>query len=130
VYQVLQPPTEEAAFAERGKEIVAAAKALGMKLDTEGFLIAWVNGTRVLVERDADQQIIAMALVAVGKRWVKDDFTATVLELRGIHPDMMLGFVMQIAAALGAASVFHQPDEGVQQGDRRWVHVVLEFKLQ
>jgi hypothetical protein len=129
VYQVLQPVTDENSFAERGKEIVAAALELGMSIDTQGFLLAWVNGTRVLVERDAAGKIIALAFVAVGRRWIKDDFTATILELRGHDQPAMLEFIKQIAAALGATSLFFQPEDPVEEDGRR-VHRVYEMKLQ
>lgn len=105
-FQVIQPPKDEERFAQAGKEIFAAAKARGLTLDPEGFLMAWVSGTRVVVERDAEGAIIGLGLVTVGKRWLQSDFTATVLFFEG--SDELFGFLKQICAALGATALFYE----------------------
>lgn len=105
-FLVLQPPTDEARLAELGRELVQAATALGAKLDTEPFLLSWLNGTRVIVERDAAGAIVGLGLVTVGKRWVQSDFTATVLFFNG--SETLFGFVKQICSALGASSLFYE----------------------
>lgn len=103
-FAALQPPKDETAFATLGKEIVGAARGLGIKLDAEGFLLAWIGGTRVIVERDQLGTIVGLALVTIGKRWVQSDFTATVLEIVG--SDQLLEFTKQICSAMGATSMF------------------------
>lgn len=129
MFKVMQPPADEVALAETGKEIIAAAIELGMNPDTQGFLLAWINGTRVAVEKDSTGKIIGLALIALGKRWVQNDFTATLLDMRGENRDGMLEFVKQICAVLGVTSLFHQPDGAVEENGQL-VHRVLEFKLQ
>lgn len=122
---VLQPPKDEAQFAELGKEIYAAAKAFGMTMEAEGFLLAWVGGTRVIVER-IDGKIASLALVTIGKRWTYSDFTATVLFYHG--SDQMLEFIKQIAAALGASALFHEARE-LDSTPERTTYEVVKYYL-
>jgi len=129
MFKVIQPPADEVALAETGKKIIAAAIELGLKPDTQGFLMAWINGTRIAVEEDSAGKIIGLALIALGKRWVQNDFTATILDLRGENQKGMLEFVHQICAVLGVTSLFYQPDGAVEENGQL-VHRVLEFKLQ
>jgi hypothetical protein len=103
-FHVIQPPNEEARLAEVGKEIVAASLKLGAKLEVEPFLISWLNGTRVVVERNTEKEIVGLALVAVGKRWVQNDFAATVLFFNG--SDALFDFIKQICTALGASDLY------------------------
>jgi hypothetical protein len=103
-FQVVQPPNEEPRLAEVGKEIVAAARGLGANLEVESFLISWLGGTRVAVERDAAGVIIGLALVAIGKRWVQSDFGASLLFFNGTPA--LFEFVKQICSALGSSSIF------------------------
>ena len=105
-YHVLQPPTDGEAFKTLGKEIFDASRELGMTLDAEGFLFAWVNGTRVIAERDATGKIIGLALLAVGKRWHASDFTASLLEMKSPDMDGMMDFAKQMCAVMGASSLF------------------------
>lgn len=93
-------------LAEIAKPIVSSAEALGIKLDVPGFLYAWINGTRVLVEKDAEGKIIGMAFVAVGRKWVSHDDSATVLEIKGENRDGMIEFAKAIAGAVGARYLY------------------------
>lgn len=107
-FRVVQPPTNQEEFAELGKRLFAAAQALGIPLDPEGFLYSWVNGTRVVIE-EVDDEIKGFAMLAAGKRWTHNDTTATVLvrESSG-DEDGLLEFLKQIAAALGSTELFVQ----------------------
>ena len=107
-FRVVQPPTNQEEFAELGKRLFAAAQALGIPLDPEGFLYSWVNGTRVVIE-EVDDEIKGFAMLAGGKRWTHNDTTATVL-VRESHGDEdgLLEFLKQIAAALGSTELFVQ----------------------
>lgn len=125
-FQVIQPPAEEARLAKVGKEIVAASLALGAKLEIEAFLISWLNGTRVVVERDIAGAIIGMGLVAVGKRWVQSDFAATVLFFKGT-PEL-LGFVKQICTALGANALFMETDVLTETPEKN-TYEITQFHL-
>ena len=62
-FRVVQPPTNQEEFAELGKRLFAAAQALGIPLDPEGFLYSWVNGTRVVIE-EVDDEIKGFAMLA------------------------------------------------------------------
>ena len=54
-FRVIQPPSDQSQFTEEGKRLYAAAKALGIELDAEGFLYSWVEGVRVVVEETGDE---------------------------------------------------------------------------
>ena len=107
-FRVVQPPPNQEEFAELGKRLFAAAQALNVPLDPEGFLYSWVNGTRVVVE-EVGGEIKGFAMLAAGKRWTHNDTTATVLvrESRGDESGL-LEFLKQIAAALGSTELFVQ----------------------
>lgn len=128
-YSVLQPPKDEAAFAALGKEIYEAGKAFGLNLDPEGFLFSWANGTRVLVERDAEGKIVGLVLMALGKRWIQSDFTATVLYYNG--SEGLLEFTLQIAHALGATSLYRETGMLTRNhAQKLTTHEVTEHHLQ
>lgn len=107
-FRVVQPPTNQEEFAELGKRLFAAAQALNVPLDPEGFLYSWVNGTRVVVEEVGDE-IKGFAMMAAGKRWTHNDTTATALVFESSGDvDGLLEFLKQIAAALGSTELFVQ----------------------
>lgn len=126
---VIQPPANEQEYANVGKEIYEASIRLGMTLDPEGFLFAWTAGTRVIVERDDSDVIVSLALVTIGRRWVRRDNTATVLELRG-NRETLFEYVKQIAAALGASSLFIEEPEVDTSTPRQKRYTVTEHILQ
>lgn len=110
-FQVIQPPSEEKALAEVGLEIVKAAATMGLNFDVQGFITAWVSGTRVLVERNTEGSIATLCLLALGKTWTRQDYTATILELSGGNTDGMFEFARNIAAALGVTSLYRDTTE-------------------
>lgn len=126
-FVVVQPPKDETEFAELGKQLVEAGRALGMQLEAEGFLFSWIGGTRVLVEKTETGEIVSMALVTIGKRWTHNDTTATVLLMEG-NREPMLEFVKQIASALGATELFVQNPLPVQRLKHR-EYTVIGYQL-
>ena len=127
-YHVLQPPKDESLFTELGKEIYLAAKGFGLELDIEGFLLAWVNGTRVVVERSGKENTITgLILVTVGKRWVHNDFTATVLFHHG--DQALLEFTKQICSALGATALYVDTGE-IEASESFTKYEITKFHLQ
>ena len=128
-FHVVQPPADEAAYNEVGVELFQASRDLGFNFDTQGFLFAWTSGTRVIVERDADQKIIGMVLMAVGQRWVANDHTASIMAVEG-NRDALLEYARNIAAALGATSLFIEDAEAETLPDGTVRRVVIEHKLQ
>lgn len=126
-FNVVPPPKDETEFAELGKQLVEAGRALGMQLEAEGFLFSWIGGTRVLVEKTETGEIVSMALVTIGKRWTHNDTTATVLLMEG-NREPMLEFVKQIASALGATELFVQNPLPVQRLKHR-EYTVIGYQL-
>lgn len=103
--QVIRPPSKEEDLASVGQEIYAAADKLGLKLDVEGFLQAWINGLRVIVGRE-NGEITNLAFLAVGERWHKDDITASLVEIAGERKEEMLEYVHSLCAGLDVTSLF------------------------
>lgn len=129
-FAVIQPPADEQQLSEAGKEIVVAAAGFGLVLDTEGFLMSWISGTRVMVERDDDDgTITSLALVAVGKRWMHRDFTASALALHG-NREAMLEFVKTICNALGATALYVEEPEPLDEQPGVTRYVVQKIQLQ
>lgn len=126
---IMQPPKDEQKFADQSKEILNSAKALGITLDPEGFLMAWASGIRVAIERDDEGVIISMALVAMGKRWHMDDVAATVLEIKG-NREQMIEYVTQMASAVGAQSLFVEEEHPEKLDDKTVKFTVIQHHLQ
>lgn len=126
-FMVVQPPKDEEQFAEVGKELHAAVKKFGMDMEPQGFLLSWVNGTRAIVERNEAGEIVGIALVTIGQRWVQNDFSATVLFFQG--SDALHDFVLQIASALGARSLYEQTNM-LTRGQKKSTFEITEFHLQ
>lgn len=128
-FSVVQPPKEEQKFAETGKELYDAATRLGMNLDVEGFLYAWANSTRVVVQRDKEGVIISMAMVSIGRRWVHADYTASLLAVKG-NREETIEFVKTISNALGATHLFIEDPNPVGETDEYVLYSVKGIKLQ
>jgi hypothetical protein len=128
-FNVIQPPAEEQKLAEVGRELFEAAKKLGIKLDLQGFIFAWANGTRVLVERSPAGEIVSLALMTVGHRWTHDDFTATLLHFEG-NTAGLLEFAKTIANALGAKTLFYEKDKPSTGAEGELLHTIIETRLQ
>lgn len=128
-FNVIQPPADEKKLAEVGRELFEAAAKLGIKLDLQGFIFAWANGTRVLIERSASGEILSLALMTVGHRWTHDDFTATLLHFEG-NTAGLLEFAKTIANALGAKSLFYEKDKPSPGTDDMLLHTIVELRLQ
>lgn len=128
-FSVIQPPKDETAFSEVGQEIFKAAARLGLTLDAEGFLFSWTAGTRVIVQRDADNGIVSLALVTVGKRWIFKDFTASVLAIRG-NREPTIEFIKTVCNAMGATSIFIEEEDPLEETPELRRYVVQEIILQ
>lgn len=128
-FSVIQPPKDEEEFAKVGKELYAAATALGLNLDAEGFLFSWTSGTRVVVERDDSDAIVSFALVTIGQRWIAKDFTASVLALKG-NRETTLAFIQTISNALGATSLFIEEEHPLEETPSYRRFAIREIILQ
>lgn len=132
MFSVVAPSGDEQKLAEQGQELLKAAAALGFNLHAEGFLYAWVDGVRVIVDRDEEDNgtIVGMLLMACGARWIEDDFTASVLGAMGRDEHGLVEYARNIAAALGATSLFVESGLSKQQEDGSIHRTVIEYKVQ
>lgn len=135
MFEVLTPPKDDVELAKAGGELLDALKLIGMPVAYEGLLRAWIDGMRVLVQRDpADPQkrIIGVSLLTVGRRWIRDDFSGTILDLAVFENGDRQGlvdFTIQIAKAQGATKLLYQPQEP-RMVDGYLTHHVIEISLQ
>jgi hypothetical protein len=107
-FHVIPPPKDEKLLAEVGKELVQAAFNLGVPIQPEGFLYAWVGGVRAVVERNAEGKIITLAMMQVGKLWTENRLTGTVLILEGASREPMIEYLKSLCAMMGATEMFVQ----------------------
>lgn len=125
-FSVVQPPDDDTKLAEVGKELIAAGGRLGMTLETEGFLFAWLSGCRVFVERQGTE-IVSMALVSVGQKWTDGNHTASVLEIRG-NREGLLDFIKPVVTAIGVKELFVQDELSTPTTDHN-VYTVRGYRL-
>lgn len=107
--EVLAPVGDDNKIAEIGAEIIKAGKALGLELDYQGFLMAWVGtGVRVFVARDDSNMIVGILLLAIGERWLHKDYSASVLAVYGQYEDELLDYGKNVAKAIGATKMYYE----------------------
>lgn len=131
MFQVLTPPkNNDEKMAETAKEVLKAAIDLGGEpMDVEGFLFAWVGGTRVVVQRDdSTQAITGVCIFQAGKRWTENATTAHVLRIDGNREDLLV-FVTTLCQAIGATKLYVPEDGFVEQPDGTRIHIVREYPV-
>lgn len=126
---VIAPPSTDEGLHQVGRRIVEAGQKLGIHLEPEGFLYAWVSGTRVIVIEDADKNITSMALMTYGMRWVDSDSVATILRLEGDQQEELLKFCATLATGLGATQLVYEIDPTERLTDKEQMHFVRRLEL-
>lgn len=126
-FEIYTPPGDDKELADRAKEVLNAAAKLGEPMNIEGFLFAWVGGTRVAVERDdATGEIVSIGIFTAGKRWTHNDVTAHVLRLEG-NRKAMLGFIITMCKAIGATSIYVEEPEPLEATTEHRRYAVREI---
>lgn len=130
--EVISPPGDEKLLAEIGAALVNEAKDLGLNMDYEGFLMAWIGtGVRVIVARESDGSVKGILLLAIGQRWLHNDFSSSVLAINGVYKEEMLEFAVNMAKAIGATKMYVELEESTNvksNGDIE--RIMLEKRLQ
>jgi hypothetical protein len=110
---VVQPSREEAAVKEQALELLRAAAAVDLPLDPGGFVTAWLgDNVRVAVARD-DGAPVGMGIMAFGRRWFDDEFSASITVLAGPARGDVLKYLWDAARMLGATRLYwaHEPGD-------------------
>lgn len=128
-YEVIQPPTSEQSLAKLGEEVLLAAKELGRPMDVEGFLQAWLSGLRVIAERNAENKITGLALLAVGRRWLFQDVAATVVWKKAKDDAALLNYIKMLASALGAVNLYVETDKPLEETDSFTRYEIVQHVL-
>lgn len=126
---VVAPPGTDEELKAAGKKIVEAAFKLGRPLDVEGFLQAWIMGTRVIAETDANGEYIGLAFAAIGHRWLFDDTAVSVLWKKVTDDAGFEQFIRAIGAACGAHLLFMELPEPISESEIESVKGVRRIKL-
>lgn len=122
------PPKDQEKFNALGMELIMSGKELGINLDPEGFMLAWMGGVRVLIERNDEGKIISMLLLAAGERWTHSDVKATILANEG-NQDKMFEFAKTIAIAAGAETLIYEELIPLEKTEEYTRTVVRETRL-
>lgn len=56
-FEILNPPKGDLDLIEKTREVLTAAKDLGLDLDPEGFVYSWIGGTKLVVEYDGSLEV-------------------------------------------------------------------------
>lgn len=126
-FEILNPPKGDLELIEKTREVLTAAKELGLEIDPEGFVYSWVGGTKLVVEYDGDK-IVSVAVLTIGSRWTVNDITAHVLLMAG-NKEGLLSFMKVMCQAANASSLFYQEDEPLEQTTEYNRHVIRELKV-
>lgn len=123
-FEVLLPPEDAKNLTDATVEVVEAAIRMGQDVEPEGFIYSWMAGSRLVVHRDKDRNIDGIAMFTMGKRWTHSDQKAHVLLLLG-DKSALLGFVVNMAKALGITGVFYEVGV-IGETDEEREHLVRE----
>lgn len=121
----VMPPKEETAVKAALDKVLAVVKHLKLSLNAEGLVHAWLSdNTRVVVAYEAEEPV-GFAIMAFGRRYFDDTFTASVLLVEGSARKEMLVFLRDMAQMLGAERMFYEHADGDtlegEQADMRMV---------
>jgi hypothetical protein len=106
------PPNNEAAAKVELDKIVAAAKALDIPLEMQGFVANWLSdNTRVFLATEGDTPV-GFGVLVFGRRYYDNDMSASVLIAEGLARKEMLEFMADSSKMLGATMMFYEAREG------------------
>lgn len=128
-FKIIKVPRDQEEISRVGLEIVVAANDLGKPVDSDGFLRAWLSGTKVLAEVDDKGKIVGLAYMVSGRRWFEDFDTATLLNVVGENKEGMMEFAKSIATATGAYSLIYDTGDEQTLNDGTVRHYIDEIIL-
>ena len=122
------PPSSEDQVKTTLDKLHSAATALGLSLDLDGFVRAWLSdSTRVVVAYEGETAV-GFGIMAFGRRYFDPNMTASVLLAEGPARQEVLVFLLDMARVLGAQTLFYEAREGDTLGgdlaDMRAVKVI------
>lgn len=115
-FSLINPPEDQAGLEILTFELMAAAEALGLTLDQEGFITSWLSGTKILIERDADDKIVSMAFMVHGQKWFDNQPTATILRAEG-NREKIIEYAKSIASVLGVKKIYYELNDFKENED-------------
>lgn len=106
------PPKNEDGVKAALEKLLSAAKAVGVPLELDGFVRSWLSdGTRVVVAYEGDTPT-GFGIMAFGRRFFDEAFTASVIVAAGKDRAAMLEFMLDMARVLGATRLFYEAEDG------------------
>jgi hypothetical protein len=106
------PSKNEEQLKAQLKVMLEAAATLGVALDPDGFARSWLSdSTRVVVAHEDDKPV-GFAILAFGRRYYDDAFTASVITAVGSARPRLLEFLLEMSKVLGAQVLFYEAEDG------------------
>lgn len=106
------PPKDEAGVKAALERVLNVAKHLKLTLSPEGFVAAWLSdNTRVVIAHEGEEPV-GFAIMAFGRRYFDENFTASVLVAEGPARPQVLEFLRDMATMLGAERMFYEHEDG------------------
>lgn len=124
-FEVLTPPDDADNLTRSSVEVIKAAIDMGLDVEPEGFIYSWIAGSRLVVKRDAERNIVGIAMFSMGKRWTHSDMKAHVLILLG-ETQELLDYIVNMARAIGVSGVFYQ-DSLINETETHREYLVREI---
>lgn len=110
------PHRDDATAKDQIVDLLKVAAAVGVALEPGGFAQSWLgDSTRVIVAHDDDKPT-GFAVVAFGRRWFDENFTASVVLMQGPARAAMFSYIRDMAAMLGARKLFWEFAPGDECG--------------
>lgn len=106
------PSKNEDQLKQQLKTLLEASTALGVSLDPDGFARSWLSDSTRVVLAHEDDKPVGFAIMAFGRRYYDDAFTASVITAVGPARPQVLEFLLDMAKVLGAEVLFYEAEDG------------------
>lgn len=128
-YEVVQPPKDDEELKVKGYELIKLSADLGRAVDIEGFVQSWLGGVRVIIERDDNNTPTGIVYLALGRRWLFQDTTASILYINVKDTEKTLDFIKTLCNAMGADVLYMQDEEPISETPKEKAYKVREIRL-
>jgi hypothetical protein len=106
------PSKNEEQLKAQLKVMLEAAAALSVGLDPDGFARSWLSDSTRVVLAHEDDKPVGFAILAFGRRYYDDAFTASVITAVGPARPRLLEFLLEMSKVLGAEVLFYEAEDG------------------
>ena len=126
--------TDDSLNQQVASEVVEAAMALGWKIDIQGFVQSWLDGMKVIADRDPQGKIVGLGFMLHGVAWADGERHATLL--RYGHMDRskitdIVKYAKQIAEMLECSllRMLQIDDVDTNTVGEHYIQSIINFKV-